>query len=179
MKRSGGFDGTVKTFEDFELFRKPLMNYLTVPLLIIGLDRPESFEIKHYKKRSNLILQSSATSGRPSSVSIDKITARRQVQTMSRVLVNFLGEKKRPFIIVDADPRNASRASMGARVAATSGFLNFSKKQTYILKESVNPSKSASRCCSSTLGEWPERCWCISICVSAKCSTQFSLEVMT
>jgi len=88
------------------------------------------------KKRSNLILQSSATSGRPSSVSIDKITARRQVQTMSRVLVNFLGEKKRPFIIVDADPRNASRASMGARVAATSGFLNFSKKQTYILKES-------------------------------------------
>ena len=49
MKRSGGFDGTVKTFEDFELFRKPLMNYLTVPLLIIGLDRPESFEIKHYK----------------------------------------------------------------------------------------------------------------------------------
>ena len=25
------------------------MNYLTVPLLIIGLDRPESFEIKHYK----------------------------------------------------------------------------------------------------------------------------------
>ena len=89
-------------------------------------------------KRSNLILQSSATSGQPSSVSIDKVTGRRQVQTMSRVLINFLGQKKRPFIIIDADPKNASKASMGARVAATSGFLNFAKNQTYVLKESSN-----------------------------------------
>ena len=86
-------------------------------------------------KKSNLILESSATSGKPSSVSIDKITARRQVQTMSRVLVKFLGEKKRPFIIVDIDPRSTSSAVMGARAAATNGFLNLSKNQTYILKE--------------------------------------------
>lgn len=86
-------------------------------------------------KRSNLILQSSATSGKPSSVSIDKITARRQVQTMSRVLLKFLGDKKRPFIVVDIDPRSISSEVMGARVAATNGFLNLSNNQTYILKE--------------------------------------------
>lgn len=86
------------------------------------------------EKKSNLILQSSATSGNPSSVSIDKITARRQVQTMSRVLVKFLGEKRRPFIVVDVDPRSTSPEVMGARAAATSGFLNLSKNQTYILK---------------------------------------------
>jgi len=86
------------------------------------------------EKKSNLILQSSATSGEPSSISVDKITARRQVQTMSRVLVNFLGEKKRPFIIVDVDPRSAPADVMGARAAATSGFLNLSKSQSYILK---------------------------------------------
>ena len=86
------------------------------------------------EKKSNLILQSSATSGKPSSISIDKVTARRQVQTMSRVLVKFLGEKRRPFIVVDVDPKLSSPEVMGARAAATSGFLNLSKNQTYILK---------------------------------------------
>ena len=47
MKKKGGFDNTIKTFEDMDNFLLPLMNYLTIPILIIGLKEPESFEIKH------------------------------------------------------------------------------------------------------------------------------------
>jgi hypothetical protein len=88
--------------------------------------------------KKNLLLQSSATSGRPSSVSIDKATARRQVQTMSRSLIHFVGSKRRPFLVFDVDPKVASPGVIGARMAATMGFLNFAKSPIYLLKEAVS-----------------------------------------
>ena len=44
--------------------------------------------------RENLILQSSATSGRPSSVSVDRITAKRQIISMSKILMSYVGSEK-------------------------------------------------------------------------------------
>ena len=85
--------------------------------------------------KQNLLLQSSATSGRPSSVSIDKTTARRQVQTMSKSLMHFAGTKRRPFLVFDVDPKEASAAVIGARRAATMGFLNFAKDPIYLLSQ--------------------------------------------
>jgi hypothetical protein len=87
--------------------------------------------------KKNLLLQSSATSGRPSSVSIDKVTARRQVQTMSKSLIHFVGSKRRSFLVFDADPQLASPSVIGARRAATMGFLNFARNPIYLLKETA------------------------------------------
>ena len=53
MKKKGGFDNTIKTFEDMDHFLLPLMNYLTIPILIIGLEKPESFEIKHIRPNAS------------------------------------------------------------------------------------------------------------------------------
>lgn len=88
--------------------------------------------------KQNLLLQSSATSGRPSSVSIDKSTARRQVQTMSKSLMYFAGTKRRPFLVFDVDPRGANAAVIGARQAATMGFLNFAKSPIYLLSHTAD-----------------------------------------
>ena len=46
LKVAGGFDGSIGTFEKFLSFLKPYNNFITVPLIIIGLEPPESFEIK-------------------------------------------------------------------------------------------------------------------------------------
>mgnify|MGYP006111806991 CR=1 FL=1 len=58
LKSKGGFDGTVKTFESIEQFLLPLRTYLTIPILIIGLEAPRSFtvdtEIRKNKKGSKL-----------------------------------------------------------------------------------------------------------------------------
>jgi len=88
--------------------------------------------------RENLILQSSATSGRPSSVSVDRVTAKRQIISMSKILMSYVGSEKKPFIVVDADPKYSSGNILGARGAATTGFLNFAKSATYLLKEKKN-----------------------------------------
>lgn len=81
-----------------------------------------------------LTLQSSATSGVPSSVVLDKLTSKRQAKAMVRVLSDFIGNERRPFLVMDVDPREGFRELLGARFAAVSGYLNFSSEVAYFLK---------------------------------------------
>lgn len=46
LKRAGGFDNAVGTFDDFLLHLRPMRNILTVPLLIVGLQPMDEFEIR-------------------------------------------------------------------------------------------------------------------------------------
>lgn len=45
LKSAGNFDGAIGTYEKFLLHLKPMMNQLSVPLLIIGLEASETFYI--------------------------------------------------------------------------------------------------------------------------------------
>jgi len=53
LKKNGGFDTTIKTFEALDQFILPLTNYLTVPIVIVGLKAPKSFKITHVKNPKN------------------------------------------------------------------------------------------------------------------------------
>lgn len=55
MKSKGGFDSAIGTFEGFCLQTKPLMNQLTIPLIIIGLKAPISFEVVHKREGNRVI----------------------------------------------------------------------------------------------------------------------------
>ncbi|MBQ8945909.1 MAG: hypothetical protein IJ058_03755 [Lachnospiraceae bacterium] len=81
-----------------------------------------------------LTLQSSATSGTPSSVPVDSVTSRRQARTMIRVVSEYIGNERRPFLIMDVDPASGFREILGARYAAVSGYLNFASDAAYFLK---------------------------------------------
>ena len=91
-------------------------------LLSVG---PESIKVR---------LHSSATSGLPSTVLVDQITAKRQTRAMARVMVDYLGPKRCPFLILDIDPA-LNRESAGARISATKAYLNFASKATYVIDE--------------------------------------------
>ena len=81
-----------------------------------------------------LRIQSSATSGMPSTVVVDKITSKRQSKAMVKVIQSFIGNKTRPFLVMDIDPRARFGAELGARFAAVSGYLKFSSKTGFFLK---------------------------------------------
>lgn len=51
MKARGAFDGAVGTYEKTLRYLRPLNNVLTVPMIIIGLEAPESFHLD--KKKVN------------------------------------------------------------------------------------------------------------------------------
>lgn len=53
LKKFGGFDNSTGEFEKFERYLDPLRNMLTVPVVIIGLDKPETFIIEHLKEGKN------------------------------------------------------------------------------------------------------------------------------
>ena len=48
MKKSGGFDGAVGTYEKFLRYLIMMNTQLVCPIVIVGLDAPTSFKIKHY-----------------------------------------------------------------------------------------------------------------------------------
>jgi hypothetical protein len=45
MKKAGGYDSAIGTFEDYVQYCTPLYGMLPTPLLIIGLEAPESFSV--------------------------------------------------------------------------------------------------------------------------------------
>lgn len=49
MKNLGGFDGAIGTYEGYREQCRPLMNQLTVPMIIIGIEAPKAFRIIHKK----------------------------------------------------------------------------------------------------------------------------------
>ena len=85
-----------------------------------------------------LSLQSSATSGFPSTVVLDKITAKRQAKVMIKVVKDFIGAERKPFIVVDVSPDPKNIKFLGARYAAIGGYLNFADKVNYALVKDDN-----------------------------------------
>ncbi len=82
----------------------------------------------------SLTLQSSATSGQPSQVAVDKITSKRQAKAMVKVVGDVLGNDRRPFLVMDMDPRLGFGKYLGARYAAVSGYLRFATEACFFLK---------------------------------------------
>ena len=62
------------------------------------------------KENIKLRLQSSATSGTPSTIVVDKITSRRQAKAMVKVMQEFIGKTRKPFLVMDIDPRSEFRS---------------------------------------------------------------------
>lgn len=86
------------------------------------------------KDSIKLTLQSSATSGVPSSITVDSLTSKRQAKAMVRVVGEYIGNERKPFLIMDVDPAAGFRHVLGARYAAVSGYLNFASEAGYFLK---------------------------------------------
>lgn len=117
----------------------PIYSINDIPPVAVNVFKELGFELNSVPKEDlTLALQSSATSGIPSTVVIDKITAKRQGKAMVKVISEFIGKERKPFLIMDIDPRSASRKLLGARFAAVTGYLKFASKVGYFLKTDEN-----------------------------------------
>lgn len=107
---------------------------------IVSRDAIPGLPVAAFKEHSQLLtavpestltgrLQSSATSGVASVVAMDRETSKRQIRALASVLGDILGGTRRPFIVMDADPRFGTAGA--ARVAATRGFLNLASSVSY------------------------------------------------
>jgi hypothetical protein len=78
---------------------------------------------------------SSGTSGKPSTILVDAGTTRRQTVTATKIIADFIGSHRRPFLVLDVDPSIVRSKVISARTAATRGFLIFASSVEYCLTE--------------------------------------------
>lgn len=105
-----------------------------IPPIAVSVFKDLGKELKSIPDNEvKLSLQSSATSGVPSTVVLDKITAKRQGKVMVKVIKDFIGAERKPFIVVDVSPKPENIKFLGARYAAIGGYLNFASDVNYAL----------------------------------------------
>ena len=82
------------------------------------------------------ILQSSGTtSGKRSRVPLNKLTSINQTKALKSILSDYLGNKRRIFLVIDHEGMNRSIDTFSARTAGIRGLSIYSKKIFYLLKE--------------------------------------------
>lgn len=110
-----------------------------IPPVSVSVFKELGFKLNSVPKENlTLALQSSATSGVPSTIVVDKETAKRQAKAMIKVIGEFIGKERKPFLIMDIDPRSSYKKLLGARFAAVTGYLRFANKTGYFLKADEN-----------------------------------------
>lgn len=113
----------------------PLTDIAQIHPVAVSVFKELGFSLASVPKEDiRLRLQSSATSGTPSTIVVDKETSRRQAKAMVKVMQEVIGRERKPFLVMDIDPRSEFKALLGARFAAITGYLNFASKAAYFLK---------------------------------------------
>ncbi len=83
-------------------------------------------------------LTSSGTSGQArSKIFLDKETAANQTRVLARILSSFIGTKRAPMIIIDAESVLRDRNQLSASAAAILGFSLFGSRRIFALNEQM------------------------------------------
>ncbi len=139
-------DELVFHYENNELYRRfcqrkgfnphdEITDIRNIPPVAVSVFKDLGFGLSSVPKEDiKLKLQSSATSGTPSTIVVDRVTSRRQAKSMVKVIQEFIGKERKPFLVMDIDPRSEFKALLGARFAAITGYLNFASEAGYFLK---------------------------------------------
>ncbi|MBI4369088.1 MAG: acyl-protein synthetase [Elusimicrobia bacterium] len=111
-----------------------------LPFLPVGFFKKERL-LSVPEKDIIITLKSSATtSGASSMVAIDKITSQRQAKAVIKIISEFIGKERRPFIFLD-DPRIAGSREEGltARGAAIRGLAWAATESHYVMRYQNDP----------------------------------------
>ncbi|WP_196479836.1 acyl-protein synthetase [Clostridium tyrobutyricum] len=80
-----------------------------------------------------ILNSSSTTTGIPSKIYLDRITAMHQSQALVTTLKSFLGGNRRPLLVLDTETVNKNGNTLSARGAAIRGISNFASSITYVM----------------------------------------------
>lgn len=109
----------------------------TVPMLPVSVFK--SVELRSVAKEDVFkTLTSSGTTGqKPSRIFLDAETARNQQLALSRIMSDFLGEQRLPYLVLDSKQTLKDRRMFSARGAGILGFSIFGSRTCYALDENM------------------------------------------
>jgi len=84
-------------------------------------------------------LASSATTGqRPSRVALDAETSKRMVKGVTTIIRDFIGSKRRPYLVIDTPEALGGQMELGARGAAIQGLRPFATEVVCCLRHGAS-----------------------------------------
>jgi len=111
-----------------------------LPYLHVGLFKHLDLKTVSDAVSHERTLHSSSTSGVSSKIALDTKSSELQSLSSSKILGNFLGEKKRPLCILDSVKSLRRRGSVSARVAAAMSLKFLASQIYFLLGDSDDPS---------------------------------------
>ena len=103
-----------------------------LPVGILKANPPLSFVHPDEVKRT--LTSSATTSQLPSRIVLDAPTSRRMTKGTVKIVRDYIGSSRRPYLVVDTPDARADRGSMGARRVAIQGLQPFATETTYCLR---------------------------------------------
>lgn len=127
-----------RVFPDFV----PTTRVEDLPFLHVSAFKYMRFRTQDGTIKHERVLNSSATSSnRSSQITLDRHSTELQAKSSQAILSDFVGETKRPLIILDAKSALIQRGTVSARIAAGLALRPFATK-LYFGLESQNPDSS-------------------------------------
>ncbi len=116
-------------FSDFNLSELP---YLPVSLF-------KKFDLLSVPKRQIVkTLYSSSTSGNPSKIMLDQITANNQIKALNNIMQDFFGRERFVFIVFDnGEVIKSNNGELSSRGTAIRGMLSLSRRLEFVLTENL------------------------------------------
>ncbi len=100
---------------------------------------------KHFKLLSipetsitKVMVSSGTSNNKVSKVYLDKNTSALQVKVLSKIVTDFIGSKRLPFLIIDSKSIINNKQKFSARSAGALGFSIFGKEIEYALEEDMS-----------------------------------------
>lgn len=104
-----------------------------LPYLHVGLFKRIAFRTEGVKHQ-RVLLSSATTSGTSSQVALDEVSAQLQAKSSLAILKDFVGEARRPLVVIDDAASLRQRGQVSARVAAALSLLPLASTTTFLLK---------------------------------------------
>lgn len=120
---------------------EPAARISEVPYVHVGVFKYADMRTQAEGIRHQRTLLSSATSsGVSSRIALDAHSSALQSRSVVRILADFVGETRRPLLIVDSSRSLRSRRQVSARVAAALGLQPLSTEIRFLLDDASDPS---------------------------------------
>ncbi|PBA31085.1 hypothetical protein CKJ65_15125 [Mycobacterium intracellulare] len=120
--------------------RLPARSVDEVPFLHVGLFKRLNLRTNGSNLTHERVLTSSATSsGTASRIALDDHSSLLQSASTQAILASFLGEERRPLLVVDAASSLRQRGGVSARVAAALSLRPLASEIAFVLRDPDDP----------------------------------------
>jgi len=108
-----------------------------IPYIPVNMFKQFNLSVCKEQDVVRVLTSSATTTGIPSKIYLDKKTSIRQTQGLISTISNFIGEERRPLLVIDSEDSNKKGGSITARGTAIRGVSTFASNITYVMNKEL------------------------------------------